>query len=101
MVQYDFNKVYVGETKQDVFVKNKYLPNFPSDITLQPWQMNVQLIESSIKHLTFEEIDSFLKSILWKNKRSHAKFDFRIFSKCVNMADINGLWKNFKVRWPN
>ena len=25
MVQYDFNRVYVGETKQDVFVKNKYL----------------------------------------------------------------------------
>ena len=25
MVQDDFNKVYVGETKQDVFVKNKYL----------------------------------------------------------------------------
>ena len=24
MVQYDFNNVYVGETKQNVFVKNKY-----------------------------------------------------------------------------
>ena len=25
MVQYDFNKVYVGETKQDVLLKNRYL----------------------------------------------------------------------------
>ena len=29
MVQYDFNKVYVGETKHDVFVKNKCLRYWP------------------------------------------------------------------------
>ena len=26
---------------------------------------------------------------------SHATFDFRFFLKCVNMADINGLYKIF------
>ena len=33
---------------------------YPSDITSQPWQMNIQLLESSIKHLTFQAI--WLKS---------------------------------------
>ena len=40
----------------------------------------------------FEEIDSL---------PSHAKFDFEIFSKCVDMADNNALRKKnifFKVR---
>ena len=45
--------------------------------------MNVQLIESLIEHLKFEEIDSFSKLIIVfekeENKGSHAKFDCRLF----------------------
>ena len=44
--------------------------------------MNVQLIESSIKHLIFEDIDSISKLIIvFEKKSSHAKFDYRNFLK--------------------
>ena len=39
------------------------------NITSQPWQINIQLIESSIKHLTFEEINSISKLIIVFEKR--------------------------------
>ena len=40
----------------------------------------------------FEVIDSFSKLIIIKkNRASYAKFVFRVFLKCFNLADINAL----------
>ena len=79
---------------------------YSSDITSQQWQMNVQLKESLIKHLIFKDNNSFsfLKIIfeIRKIKGAIQNLIFGFFSKYVNMADINALWKKysfFKVHW--
>ena len=65
---------------------------YPSNIASYPWQINVQLIhvESSIKYLKvsihFQNSKLSLKFLNNRNKASHAKFDFRFFSKCVNIC---------------
>ena len=57
--------------------------------------MNVQLKESSIKHLTFKEIGSFSKLIIVfetrKIKGAMQNLIVGFFSKCVNMTDIKAL----------
>ena len=55
--------------------------------------MNAQLTDSSMKHLSFEDIYLFSKLIIVFEKRKEEMQNLIIenFSKCVNMVDIKAL----------
>ena len=73
-----------------------------SDITSKPWQINVQLMESSIKNLTFDICwrDRFIFKLIIvfvkrkiKGTMQYLIFDFFNINVNVNMADMNALCK--------
>ena len=97
-VQYDFNKVQLcGRGRKELPI-------------IRMWKLWQNLVCRNrfnlhdAKPLLSEQY--FLKPMKVLNKEnraSHAKYDFCFFPKCVNMPDINALWKKniffFKVSW--
>ena len=103
--KYDKNNSFIlANTCQKIFVRGREeLPvfsvwenSYSRNITSNPGQMNLHLMELPIKHLTFVEIDSVL-ICHWKKTKmkwsSHEKFNFRI---CFQIALIWPILTNFE-----
>ena len=74
---------------------------YPTNITSNTWQMNVHIIESSLKRLkrsnhfqNFKMLIFILKIKKKVEQAMHTLF-FEFFKKCVKMANVNALWKIF------